>query len=323
MSEKLDIGGVLRRAFETYREQAGTLLPAAFIIFLIAGVINAILIATVFATRSPGLLILGGLILLVVAFLAGALFAGMVVELVQDVQDGRRDFSIGDLFRSAAPAVPSILGAAIVIALAIYIVPIAVFTALGIPVLGFLITLVLLVVLGTMWAVAIPAIVIERPGIIAALKRSRELTSGSFWQVLAVLIVVGIIVVIVAAIFNAIGAAFGSRVAAQLVGVIANTLVAPIFSLAVATMYFRLRQLREGVGAAPGAVGPAPTGAAAPGGVGGGSTAPSEPTAPPQAPPPGTTPGGPSSPGPAQPPPPAEGSSGPPGPDVPPRPRAG
>jgi hypothetical protein len=101
MERKLDIGGTLNQAFSTYAAQAGVLLPLAFCLFLVVAVVDALL------ARTFVLLPLS----LAVSVVAGTLYQGMVVGLVSDVQDGRRDSSIGDLVRATGPVILPLIGA--------------------------------------------------------------------------------------------------------------------------------------------------------------------------------------------------------------------
>ena len=82
MSSRVDVGAVVRRTFEIYVDQASVLMPAAAVVFVISGILTALLIAA-----SPAL----GLIGFIISLVASTLFTGMVVELVADVQDGKRD----------------------------------------------------------------------------------------------------------------------------------------------------------------------------------------------------------------------------------------
>jgi len=169
--------------------------------------------------------------------------------------------------------------------------------------------------------------VLERPGVMASFRRSRELVRGNEMQVFAVLLVLALVLAVAWFILGSIfGGATRGAILSGLGQLIANTITAPLLALAAPTIYFQLRQLKDGAGAAPAAVGSAPTGAAAPGGAGGGSPLPPEPAAPPQSPPPGpasTTPEAPTRRGPAEPPPPAAGSTESPGPEAPSRPSTG
>jgi hypothetical protein len=224
----LDVGGTLSRIFGIYGDQAGVLLPVAAAVFLIEAVATGVLIEI-----NGALVIVAVLIQVIVA----TLYAGMVVELVHDVQDGRRDHSIGGLFRAVrGVVVPLILagvlvGLAVVVGLAFFIIPGLIFL--------------------TIFAVVAPAIVVEHQGVGGALTRSRNLVSGNGWQVFAVVIVVFLLSFIVGSIAGAIGSSAGTagRIVAELV---ASTLTAPLAGLAAGVLYFELRRIK-GDDAAPAA----------------------------------------------------------------------
>jgi ABC-type multidrug transport system fused ATPase/permease subunit len=256
MNRKLDVGGTLSQVFNTYGAQAGVLLPLAFGLFLIVAIVQAVL---------NGSFILFP-ISLAVAVIAGTLYQGMVVELVSDVQDGRRDMSVGDLVNAIGPVLLPLIGAGILAGIGIGI--------------GFLLLIVPGLILVTIWAVIAPVIVVEHSGVIDAFGRSRELVRGNGWQVFGVLVLIYILVFIVAAIFAAIAVGISDSVGMRILfNVVAQTLTAPIGALAASVIYFRLMALRnEGPPAppAPGAVPPPP--------------APSQATPPPPPPPPPGTP---------------------------------
>ncbi|HSK49179.1 MAG TPA: hypothetical protein VK889_01655, partial [Solirubrobacterales bacterium] len=84
MNRKLDVGATLNQIFSTYGATAGVLLPLAFGLFLIVAVIDGLL--------AESLLLFPLSIL--VSIVAGTLYQGMVVSLVRDVQDGRRDSTV-------------------------------------------------------------------------------------------------------------------------------------------------------------------------------------------------------------------------------------
>jgi len=235
MERKLDVGGTLTRIFQTYGDQAGVLLPVAFGLYLLVGVINALL---------AGSLVLLPLTL-AVTVVAATLYQGMVVGLVKDVQDGRRDYSVGELIEATWPVVLPLIGAGLL-------------AGLGIG-FGLLLLVVPGLVLLTIWAVIAPAIVVEHRGAIEAFGRSRELVRGNGWQVFGVLFVVFVIVGVVSAVLGAIGAAIADGVGARIVAnVIASTLTAPIGALAAATIYFALVPGDGGPGASPAAPPPPP-----------------------------------------------------------------
>src|SRR2546427_1893494 len=96
MTPPLDVGAVIRSVLRIYVDQAPVLMPAAAVVFVLTGILAAVLIAA-----SPALALVG----LIVSLAATWVFTGMVVELVADVQDGRRDSSPGELLRAVAPVV--------------------------------------------------------------------------------------------------------------------------------------------------------------------------------------------------------------------------
>jgi hypothetical protein len=217
MKRKLDVGGTLSQIFSTYGDQAGVLLPVAFGLFLLVAVINGIIAGSLI------LLPLG----LAVSVVAATLYQGMVVGLVRDVQDGRRDSSVGELIEATWPVVLPLIGAGILAGLGIGI--------------GFFLFIIPGLILLTIWSVIAPVIVVERSGVIDAFGRSRTLVKGNGWPVFGVIFVVFLITAFASGILGAIGMgisdSFGMRV---LVNVIASTLTAPIAALAASTIYFNL-----------------------------------------------------------------------------------
>jgi hypothetical protein len=111
------------------------------------------------------------LVAVVVSLVLAALYEGMVVQLVRDVQDGRRDNTVGELFGSESPVL-------------LPLIAVSILAGLGIGI-GFLLLIVPGLILLTIWSVAAPVLVIERPGVLRAFGRSRELVRGYGWPVSA------------------------------------------------------------------------------------------------------------------------------------------
>jgi hypothetical protein len=230
---RIEPGKVIGEAFETYQSQVGPLLGGALIVIGIAGIIEGILAVT----GSLVLVLLGVLIGLAASFL----YTGYVVKLVQDVRDGRRDFSVGELFSHAAPYVVTLILNGILAGIAIAI--------------GFVLIIVPGLILLTIWAVLAPSIVVEDQGVFEAFGRSRELVRGNGWNVFGAIILAFLIVFAVGLVASIIGAAIGNagRVILQAV---ANVLTAPVAALVSSILFF---DLGGGAGAtAPDAM--APTG---------------------------------------------------------------
>jgi hypothetical protein len=222
MNSSIDVGSVIRRTFDIYVDQASVLLPAAAVVFVIEGILSALLIAA-----SPALVFVS----LILSLIASTLFTGMVVELVADVRDGRRDADVAQLLRAAVP----VLGQLILV---------GILAGVGI-VIGFVLLIVPGLILITIWSVAAPVVVLERPGAMRALGRSRELVRGSGWQVFGVLVVMVILVGVGAAILDSLGSAAGTGVGLA-VSVAVSVLTAPLPALAESVLYFELRDRHAG-----------------------------------------------------------------------------
>ena len=263
MTPKLDVGKVFSRIFELYTSQASVYLPAALIIYLPLAILTGAIL-----TGSGGLflLLLIGALLFVTVFV----YQGLVVRSVQDLQDGERDFTIGQLFQSVLPVLGMLIVVGVVGGFAIGI--------------GFLLLIVPGVILLTIWAVVAPAVVIERKGF-DAFGRSYELTKGNFWQVLGVIVVLVIVQFIIGRIFAAIGGGISNSVVTYgIFNLIGNVIVAPLSALAASVMYFELLALQGQQAPAAGA--PPPPGVTPPPSPAGESTSAPPPPAPPQPPPP-------------------------------------
>jgi hypothetical protein len=215
-AQRIRPGEVIGSALEIYGAQVWVLIPAAVVVFAIVAVAR--------------LLFTGGAAALVslVAIVLSTFYQGMVVELVADVQDGRRDSSVGQLFGSVAPIVLPLIGLSLLVGL------------------GIMVGLILLIVPGlflwTIWAVAAPSLVIERSGVLSAMRRSRDLVRWHGWQVFGVILVVLALAVFAGIIVGALASGLGNGGVA-IVQWAANVIVAPFTALVSAVLYFALRRL--------------------------------------------------------------------------------
>lgn len=113
--------------------------------------------------------------------------------------------------------------------------------------LGLLLLIVPGIILACMYWVAVPVAVVEKPGVIAALKRSAQLTSGEKGSVFLVLFLLNVIQQVASKILDAVTGESGGYVA------IATSLVLTIAfgmlsAVASAVGYHDLRVSKEGVG---------------------------------------------------------------------------
>lgn len=121
-------------------------------------------------------------------------------------------------------------------------------------VIGAMLLLVPGVILAVMWAVAVPAMVVEKRGVFESLQRSRDLTRGSRWAIfflaLAYFIVFMTLSMTIGGFSMAAGGAAGPNAAPVVVLALTTlvTLVGSIVSAAgVAVIYSDLRSAKEGV----------------------------------------------------------------------------
>jgi hypothetical protein len=214
---RLDVGGVLRRVFAIYVEQASVLMPAAATVFVFTGILSTLLTNAGAGLRFVALLI---------SLIATTLFTGMVVELVADVRDGRRDSSAGQLLRTVSPVIGQLIFVAIVAGAGV--------------VIGLIFLIVPGLILITVWSLVAPVVVIERPPGLQALGRSRELVRGNGWQVFGVIFILDVLIAIIAAAVEVAANAAGTGVGI-VVTVVLGVLTAPFAALAAAVMYFELK----------------------------------------------------------------------------------
>jgi hypothetical protein len=272
MNHKLDIGSVFSRIFSTYGSQFAVLIGIALIIFLPVAVINGLILA-------GDVNAIGVAISFLVSLIAGAWYTGVVVSAAEDMLDGQRDHSIGDLLSSTTRFILALIAAGFLYAIAV-----------GIGTILLVLPGIFIFVAFGLFA---PAIVVEQKGVFEAFGRSWELVKGNWWRVFLILIVVFILVGIVHNIITAIFRAIADSFVTLAIGEwIANALLAPVSALAIAIIFFGLRQAKEGGGGAPAVDAPVP--------------APVGPESPVVSPPPGSAPpaaGAPQPPAPGGPPP--------------------
>jgi len=224
MNAKLDTARVFERIFAFYGSQFTLLIPAALLLFIPVAIVVGLLLA------GGGVLAL--LLSTIVSMVASYWYQGMVVEATRDILDGRRDHTIGSLFRSAAPLIGPLLAVGILAGIAI---------ALG---------LVLLIVPGlillTIWAVIVPAIVIERIGVFDSFGRSRNLVRGNGWRVFGVILVVFLLNIVLSSIVNAVvgGASDDSFVGYAVAELVVSVLVVPVSGIAATVLYIELRRVK-------------------------------------------------------------------------------
>jgi hypothetical protein len=204
---------VLSRIWEIYRDQTVVLVGTALVLF---GLEFVVLLVIPSASIAIGILF----------WALSVLYQGMVVELVQDLQSGRRDHSIGRLLRSVEPVLLPLMAVSVLFAIGVAI--------------GFVLFIIPGLILLVLWCVVAPVTVLERPGVFAAFRRSRELVRGNGWNVFGVIVLVFIAVLVVS---FAVGIATSSlsSVPRAVVQWLVSAAIAPVSALSASVLYFALR----------------------------------------------------------------------------------
>lgn len=242
MSRPIDVGAVIRTVFRIYVDQAPVLMPAAAVLVVITGVLLAVLTSA----GGVGLVVAG----VVVSLVALQLFAGIVVELVADVRAGRTPASPRRLLRAVAPMFGELVLAGLAVAI-LESVGLLVFAVVGHDVTAIggggralaegliLLFVVLSLAVMTFLSLVAPVVVMERPGGLRALLRSRTLVKGHGWQVFAVIFVLVIGVLLCGSLISAAAEGAGAAVG-LVVRVAIGVLSAPLSALGAAVLYFEL-----------------------------------------------------------------------------------
>jgi hypothetical protein len=217
-SNPISVGTIISDAFATYSANLGVLVATSLAVAIAFGIVVGLL------NDAGGALM--QFLAWIVQLIGTAIYTGFVVRLVQDVRDGRRDLTVGDLFSAAAPAIGGLIIWGILSGIAIGI--------------GFILLIVPGLILMTIWSVGAPAIVVEGISPLDAFGRSYELVRGQAWTVFGVLVCVFLIMLVAFLVAALIGAAIGGVAGAIIVGIIVLALFMPVSALVASTLYFEL-----------------------------------------------------------------------------------
>jgi hypothetical protein len=230
---RISPGDVIGEVFRLYREHAVVLLVPAVALTALSFLIDALTPEDGGAPPEGAVgvsLLIAGLLTLVVSLVLNTIYQGLVVELVRDVQDGRRDVAVGTMLRGVTPVVGPLILMSVVAGIAI--------------VVGLVLLLVPGLILLTIWAVAAPVIVVERAGAFASLGRSRQLVQGNGFPVFGALILAFLISIGLSFVVGLIAAPLGET-AVDVASFIVSVLTAPVAALVAAVLYFALLRARD------------------------------------------------------------------------------
>ncbi len=253
----LDFGGVFDQAFRLYTGHWRTLLAISAVVMVPLGIVSLLITIAVFPDLDAALTdpdLINASPEEVLDLMAGVLLPSLFIGLLNIVGlwliQGACTHAVAEVYMGREPdwrdslaagfrRLPSYLGAMILMGLGI----------IG----GLFLCLVGAVWFGVMWAVTIPALIAEDLGPWGALKRSWELIQGSFWRVLGLTIVSGMIVGIVGialsspsqfVVFSG-GSLTATQSTSQVANTLAYTLTLPFQALVAVVIYFDQRVRKE------------------------------------------------------------------------------
>src|SRR5215467_9760340 len=209
--------GVLTEAWALYRRYAGHFLLIAFAIYLITGIVVALL-----SLAGNVGLIIGG----IVSFIASFVVQTSLIKAVQDVRDGRVDLDLGETVRAALPYLGPVIGASILAGIGIFI--------------GFILLIVPGLILLTFWSLIIPFIVVGGSGVIDSFRNSWRTVRGYAWRVFGTYVLVWLILIAFGIVLGLILGALPMFWRNFLDNLVSGTLVAPFEALVAALIYYRL-----------------------------------------------------------------------------------
>ena len=216
------LSGVLGEAWGYYRRFAAHFLLIAFVIYVGAAIVAALL------GLAGGIgLFLGWIINLIAAFLVQA----ALVKAVQDVRDGRVDLNLGETVSAVLP----------------YLLPVAaasILAGIGISI-GFILIIVPGLVLLTFWSLIVPSIVIGGEGVFGSFGKSWRTVRGYAWHVFGTYVLVFLILIVFNIVLGLVLLALPVVARNFISNVISGTLVAPFLALVVTLIYYRLTAVHE------------------------------------------------------------------------------
>ncbi len=221
MERELSVGGVFGTAFSVFGDRARVLVPISFAGALVVSATSALL------AENAGVFVA---LIVDMAFLAFVTAVVMVV--LRDQRERRPDSSATELMSSALPPLPAATLAASLAFVAV--------------VVGIVFLVVPGLYLMTIWAVLLPVVVVERPGVFDAFGRARQLVRGNGWKVLGIVLLLGLILVGIGfPISFVLHRQVAGDVAPLLVNSLVSSLISPFQALVLGVLYYRLLDIEQ------------------------------------------------------------------------------
>jgi hypothetical protein len=222
------LSGVLGESWSYYKRFAGHFLLIAFVIYVVAAAIVALLSLAGSVGTFVGLII---------AVIAAFLVQAALVKAVQDVRDGRADLNLGETVSAVVPYLPVVIAASILAGIGIAI--------------GFALIIVPGLILLTFWSLIVPSIVVGGEGVFGSFSKSWRTVRGYAWHVFGTYVLVFLILIVFDIVLGIILLALPIVARNFISNIVSGTLVAPFLALVVTLVYYRLTAAHTAPAAEP------------------------------------------------------------------------
>jgi|WetSurMetagenome_2_1015567.scaffolds.fasta_scaffold74583_3 hypothetical protein len=228
---RFDMGRVIQRTFGTVGRNWVTFALLALPFSVIPQALLQIQIAGIRTGASTSMLGFGGLLSLIALVGGFILEAGLTYGSVLDL-NGRRP-SFGECLSVGLRNILPLIGLGILMGLAVAA--------------GFILFIVPGVLMALAWSVAVPSLVVERTGVFGAFSRSADLTRNHRGAIFILSVAFWILSLVIGIVVGAVFAFTGPEVNVAVLGVVrgAETLIG---AAGIASIYYELRSIKEGVG---------------------------------------------------------------------------
>jgi hypothetical protein len=224
---RISVGGILSQSMSVFVANLAPFLVLALILMVPSLIYGWAVVSDPTAGISTGALIA----IIIQVVLTQLTVAAITYGSFQFLRG--QPVGIGDALSRGLSLILPVLGVAILAGLAIGI--------------GFILLVVPGIIVYVMLWVAIPAAVVERPGVVESLKRSVALTKGYRWQVFGVLLIIGVIFAVISFILQFVLVAIGGATLYSIGNWVLGAAYGAFSATAAAVCYYLLREAKEGI----------------------------------------------------------------------------
>lgn len=244
---RVSVGRVFQRAFSAITLNPVVILGLALVVGALPGLLMTYLFVQL-GLGSPAALQSGAISFR--TMMALSFFSSLIVMVISALVQGALTRATVSASESQRVSLGESLSTALRVILPLIGLSILLVFGVG---LGFVLLIVPGIILLMMWAVAVPALVIERQGVFAAFSRSSELTKGYRWKIFGLSFVLLVIYWLLSLVVGIVGLGTYSASTAgglTVVNMIGSVVVGTIFNMLWGTiqpsLYVELRQAKEG-----------------------------------------------------------------------------